>query len=147
MQLSAPMEDYLEAIGQLCAKNGVARIKDIAAKLEVSMASVVGAMKSLKRKGLVEQEHYGYVSLTVPGSRAAQSIIHRHQVLSHFLEKILGLDRETASRDACRIEHAVGPETVKRLRAAAAFIESEAHDDLDWGREFRKFYRKHMEDR
>lgn len=147
MQLSAQMEDYIEAIGQICRQNKVARVKDIAARLEVSTASVVGALRSLKGKGLVVQERYGYVNLTALGGQTAQAVIHRHEVLSHFLESILGLDSETAASDACRIEHAVSHETVRRLRAAAAFIESEAHDDLDWGREFRKFYRKHAEDR
>jgi DtxR family Mn-dependent transcriptional regulator len=61
--------------------------------------------------------------------------------LSKFLEEILGLDRETASRDACKIEHAVSPETVSRLRAVAKFIESEPEINVDWQTEFGRFYR------
>jgi DtxR family Mn-dependent transcriptional regulator len=141
-KLSSQMEDYLEAICQLCQEEGVARVRDIAARLEVTNSSVVGAIKNLKGRGLVSQERYGYVRLTGRGEELAESLIHRHQVLSNFLEKILGLDHETASRDACKIEHAVSAETVRRLRAVAEFIESKAHDDLDWPREFKRFYRK-----
>jgi DtxR family transcriptional regulator, Mn-dependent transcriptional regulator len=88
----------------------------------------------------VVQERYGYVRLTVEGEEIAGAITHRHEVLSNFLESILGLDQETASRDACRIEHAVSPETVRRLRAVAEFIEREPEINVDWQKEFKRFY-------
>jgi DtxR family Mn-dependent transcriptional regulator len=137
--LSAQMEDYLEAISNLCRDGGVARVRDIARRLEVSTASVVGALRSLKDKGLAEQEPYGYVSLTDSGGKAASSVVHRHEVLRGFLENVLGLDPGAASEDACRIEHAVSPETLARLAAMAEFLLGDAHEDLDWPREFRKF--------
>jgi len=145
MELSAQMEDYLEAIFELCRDQGVARVKDIASRLKVTNPSVVGAVRTLKRKKLVRQEHYGFIRLTDEGQELAQSVLHRHRVLAHFLESILGLDKPTAARDACRIEHAVSPETVRRLRAVAAFLQSEAHEDLDWTREFKRFYRTYRE--
>jgi DtxR family Mn-dependent transcriptional regulator len=141
-ELSPQMEDYLEAIYEQCLEDGFARIKDIAARLDVTNPSVVGAIKRLKQKKLVSQERYGYVRLTPAGKELAERLLHRHEVLSNFLEKVLGLDQDTASRDACRIEHAVSPETVERLRAAAEFIEARAHQDLEWSKEFRRFYRK-----
>ena len=139
-RLSAQMEDYLEAIYHLCCESGVARIKAIADRLAVTNPSVVGAMKKLKDRNLVVQERYGYVRLTVEGEEIAGAITHRHEVLSNFLESILGLDQETASRDACRIEHAVSPETVRRLRAVAEFIEREPEINVDWQKEFKRFY-------
>ena len=140
-RLSSQMEDYLEAIYHLCRERGVARVKAIANRLDVSNPSVVGAMKKLKDRNLVVQEPYGYVRLTVEGEKIAGAVTHRHEVLSNFLEEILDLDRETASRDACKIEHAVSPETVMRLRAVAEFIEQEPQINLDWQKEFRRFYR------
>jgi len=140
-RLSSQMEDYLEAIYHLCREEGVARVKAIADRLEVSNPSVVGAMRKLKDRNLVVQERYGYVRLTRAGEEIAGAIMHKHEVLTKFLEEILGLDRETASRDACKIEHAVSPETVKRLRAVAEFIESEPQINVDWQKEFRRFYR------
>ena len=140
-RLSSQMEDYLEAIYHLCRKEGVARVKAIADRLEVTNPSVVGAIRKLKVRNLVVQERYGYVRLTDAGEEIAGAITHRHEVLSKFLEEILGLDRETASRDACKIEHAVSPETVRRLRAVAKFIENEPQINVDWQKEFRRFYR------
>jgi len=140
-RLSSQMEDYLEAIYNLCRAEGVARVKAIADRLEVTNPSVVGAIRRLKDRNLVIQERYGYVRLTDEGEEIAGGIMHRHEVLSKFLEEILGLDPETASRDACKIEHAVSPETVRRLRAVAEFIERDPQINVDWQKEFRRFYR------
>ncbi len=146
-KLSSQMEDYLETIFSLCREEGVARVKAIADRLDVSNPSVVGAIKKLKDRNLVIQERYGYVRLTLEGEEIAGVITHRHEVLSSFLEEILGLDRETASQDACRIEHAVSPETVKRLHAVAEFINSEPQINLDWRKEFKRFYRDYVKRR
>ena len=141
--LSPQMEDYLEAIFHLCAEDGVARVKTIAQHLDVSTPSVVGAMKNLKRRDLVRQEPYGFVRLTEKGERVARTVVDRHRVLADFLEAVLGLDPETASVDACRIEHAASAETISRLRAVAEFIEKEPKIELNWAEAFRRFYREH----
>ncbi len=143
-KLSPQMEDYLEAIYHLCMDEGVARVKAIADRLAVTNPSVVGAIRKLKCRNLVVQEPYGYVRLTVEGEEIAGAITHRHEVLSDFLKDILGLDHETASVDACKIEHAVSPETVRRLRAVAEFIKQEPQINVDWEKEFKLFYRKYL---
>jgi DtxR family Mn-dependent transcriptional regulator len=143
-KLSSQMEDYLEAIYYLCRDEGVARVKAIADRLEVTNPSVVGAIRKLKYRNLVVQEPYGYVRLTMEGEEIAGAISHRHEVLSDFLKNILGLDHETASVDACKIEHAVSPETVRRLRAVAVFIKQEPQINVDWEKEFKRFYSKYM---
>jgi DtxR family Mn-dependent transcriptional regulator len=138
-KLSSQMEDYLETIYHLCQHEGVARVKGIAGRLGVTTPSVVGAIKNLKRRKLVSQELYGYVRLTEEGEEIAEKVIHRHEVLTSFFEKFLGLDFEAASRDACRIEHAVSSETVQRLRSIAEFIEREPQVNQDWMKKFRQF--------
>ena len=143
-KLSSQMEDYLEAIFHLCREEGVARVKAIADRLEVTNPSVVGAIRKLKNRNLVIQEPYGYVRLTMEGEEIASAITHRHEVLSDFLKDILGLDHETASVDACKIEHAVSPETVRRLRAVADFIKQEPQINVDWEKEFKRFYREYL---
>jgi DtxR family Mn-dependent transcriptional regulator len=137
--LSSQMEDYLETIYHLCRRDGVARVKSIAGRLGVTTPSVVGAIKNLKRRKLVSQELYGYVRLTDEGEEIAKKVIHRHEVLTSFFEKFLGLDFEAASRDACRIEHTVSSETVQRLGAIAEFIEREPQVNRDWMKKFRQF--------
>lgn len=142
--LSSQMEDYLEAIYHLCRDEGVARVKAIADRLEVTTPSVVGAIRKLKDRNLVIQEPYGYVRLTMEGEEIGGAISHNHEVLSDFLKEILGLDHETASVDACKIEHAVSAETVRRLRAVAEFIRQEPQINVDWEKEFKRFYREYL---
>lgn len=143
-KLSSQMEDYLEAIYHLCRDEGVARVKAIADRLEVTTPSVVGAIRKLKDRNLVIQEPYGYVRLTMEGEEIGGAISHNHEVLSDFLKDILGLDHETASVDACKIEHAVSAETVRRLRAVAEFIRQEPQINVDWEKEFKRFYREYL---
>ncbi|MCL2006095.1 MAG: metal-dependent transcriptional regulator [Planctomycetaceae bacterium] len=110
MQLTRSREDYLEAIYELIEKNTVARVKDIAAKLNVRMPSVHTAIHELKKHGLVEQEPYGYVTLTAAGTVEAKKIAKRHEILCKFLS-LLGVPLEIAERDACAMEHILSKET------------------------------------
>jgi DtxR family Mn-dependent transcriptional regulator len=126
------MEDYLEIIYQLCQENGLARVKDIAARLEVSNPSVVSAIKGLKTRKLVEQQPYGYIRLTEKGKRLAAAVIQKHEVLRNFLEKILALDPETAARDACRMEHAISAKTLDRFTDLMDFVEEAPNGLNTW---------------
>ena len=139
-KLSPTMEDYLEVIYQLCEEDGLARVKDIAFRLEVTNPTVVGAIKGLKQRKLVRQERYGYIRLTDRGQRLAAAVADRHKVVSDFLENILGLDPETASKDACKIEHAISKETVHRLRAVSTYLQGERQLERDWREEFSRYY-------
>jgi DtxR family Mn-dependent transcriptional regulator len=138
--LSPQLEDYIEVIGEVCRDAGVARVKDIASRMEVTNPSVVRALRALKREGLVEQQRYGFVRLTDDGQRVAGSVLHRHEVLADFLENVLGLDAATAAQDACRMEHAISPATLDRLRAVVAFTQGTPRSGTDWRRAFARFY-------
>ena len=110
MQLTQSREDYLEAIYELIEANTVARVKDIAAKLNVRTPSVHGAVSELKKHGFVNQEPYGYITLTKAGAKAAKTVVERHEMLREFL-LLLGIAPEIAERDACVMEHLLCPET------------------------------------
>ncbi|HID61995.1 MAG TPA: metal-dependent transcriptional regulator [Anaerolineae bacterium] len=137
--LSQSNEDYLEAILILSLKRGVVRVKDLAARLGVKAPSVVAAMKRLAQEGLVRHEHYGYVELTGRGLQLAQKIHARHKVLFRFLHVFLGVDEETAERDACQIEHSVSPETMERIVRFLEFIEACPSQEPRWLTAFRHF--------
>lgn len=129
-QLSASMEDYLEAIFHLSSTGTVARSKDIAEQLAVSRASVTGALRVLSEKDLIHYKPYGVITLTEKGQSEASKIVRRHSVLESFFVDILGLDLETAKESACRAEHALGQRVVGRLRQ---YIEFVAQRDGDKG--------------
>ena len=115
MQLTQSREDYLETIYELIEENTVARVKDIAAKLNVRKPSVHSAINELKKHGLVEQELYGYVMLTESGMVEAKKVVKRHEILREFL-LLLGVPPETAERDACAMEHVLSSETYDAVK-------------------------------
>ena len=115
-ELTSNMEDYLEVILNLQQEQMVARVKDVAQRLNVKMPSVTGAMKSLAEKGLVNYERYSYLTLTAAGEKIAQEIGERHKTFYRFLTTVLKLDHTTAELDACRLEHATSRKTFARLK-------------------------------
>lgn len=134
--LTASLEDYLEAISRLVRENRVARAKDIASRLGVSMSSVTGALHSLSARGLIEHEPYGYVVLTRRGKKVADQLVRRHEVICDFLTRVLGIDEATAQETACRMEHAVDERVLGRLVEFAEFVEKCPRAGSDWIRRF-----------
>jgi len=115
-ELTSNMEDYLEVILNLQREHRVARVKDVAQRLNVKMPSVTGAMQGLAEKGLVNYERYSYLTLTAAGEKIAREIGERHQTFYTFLTKVLGLDHNTAELDACRLEHATSRKTFTKIK-------------------------------
>jgi len=115
-ELTSNMEDYLEVILNLQREQRVARVKDVAQRLNVKMPSVTGAMKGLAEKGLVNYERYSYLTLTAAGEKIAQEIGERHKTFYNFLTKELLLDHNTAELDACRLEHATSRKTFAKIK-------------------------------
>ena len=83
------------------------RSVDVATKMGVSKASVSKAVTSLKAAGLLDQPFYGDITLTEEGYEYGQSVLKRHEMLTAFLVKRIGLDPETAEEEACQMEHAI----------------------------------------
>lgn len=127
-KLSPSLENYLEAIYRLEKRNQLARVKEIAELLNVSMPSVTGAVRNLRERGLVHYEKHSYINLTKEGLEIARSVQSRHAVLQDFLEKILLLEPELADKEACEIEHAIGSETARRFRNCAQALKTEIFD-------------------
>jgi len=121
-EVSASSEDYLEAIYQICQQSQVARVKEIANQLKVSTASVVGALRLLRQKGLIEQERYGYIRLTELGVRLAKEVSQKHSVLSDFFHQVLELELKKADQEACKAEHSLAPDTVEKLVLLQQFL-------------------------
>lgn len=123
MELTPSQEMYLKTIFLLRESNKVARVKDIAGNMKVTMSSVNGAIKYLVSRGLCTHDRYGYVDLTGDGENAASKIVNRHTVLAKFLDEVLGVDPVTAKADACEMEHVVSPQTLERFISFLTFID------------------------
>jgi DtxR family Mn-dependent transcriptional regulator len=121
---TASMEDYLEAIAKLGEGRKVVKVKQLSQMLGVKMPSVTSALKKLSGQELVEHERYGHIKLTPEGDELARDVISRHEALTRFFAQALGIDRETAEEDACKIEHVISPLSVERLAKFVEFMEA-----------------------
>ena len=114
MNVHESAEDYLERILMLRLKNGMVRSIDIAGALGFSKPSVSTAMKRLRESGYIEMAQDGYITLTESGQQVAERIYGRHQALTSFFVA-LGVSKETAAADACKVEHDLSEETFQKL--------------------------------
>ena len=115
MQIYESGEMYLETILLLSKKMQYVRSLDIATDLGFSKPSVSRAVGILKKAELINVDSKGYITLTDEGLKIAQRMYERHMVLSTFLEK-LGVDKDTASKDACKIEHDISAESFEAIK-------------------------------
>lgn len=109
------VEDYLETIYILSKRLPVVRSIDIATELGYSKPSVSVAMKNLKSKDFVTVSNEGYIFFTPKGKALASEIFERHTVLSDWLIS-LEVDPQTASEEACKIEHDISADTFRVLK-------------------------------
>ena len=103
MQLQESGEMYLETILVL-SKEGAVRSLDVAEYMGFSKPSVSRAVGLLKTGGYITVDDLGHLNLTEVGREVAEKIYERHRVLSQILIA-LGVDEQTATVDACKMEH------------------------------------------
>ncbi len=139
--LSASLEDYLEAIFNLADRSSVARSKDIAKLLGVSKSSVTGALRVLKEKKLANYKPYDSVTLTKAGRAAATEIVQKHNILKSFFANVLGVEIDIAQHAACKAEHTLGPEVIARLLSFIEFVTKNSEKGYDLADRFKKFYK------
>lgn len=138
--LSASLEDYIEAIYHIIEEKLVARSKEIAARLGVSRASVTEALRALSKKGLINYAPYEAITLTDEGKLVAEDVIFRHEALKRFFIEVLAIDSNVAEEGACKIEHAAPPEIIARMISFTEFMQvcPRGGDDLIKG--FAEYY-------
>ncbi len=110
MEIRESGEMYLETILILLKKNGSVRAIDVGEYMGYSKPSVSRAMGLLKESGYITVDPSGLIALTQPGREIAESVYERHNTVAAVLER-LGVSRETALEDACKVEHYISDET------------------------------------
>ena len=118
MALQESGEMYLEAIFVLSQKQGRVRSVDVSEYLGYSKPSVSRAVGLLKNGEYLTVDEDGSLCLTEKGRAVAEKIYERHTVLTEFLIR-LGVSRETAAEDACRLEHAISDESFLAIKKHA----------------------------
>ena len=115
MNLQESGEMYLETILILTENNPHVRSIDVRDYMGFSKPSVSRAIGLLKKGGYVTVDNDGFISLTDEGNELAHKIYDRHSVLTAFLVS-LGVDKEVASADACKIEHHISDESFYAIK-------------------------------
>lgn len=115
-------EMYLETIHVLSQKSASVRSIDVAEEMGFSRPSVSRAMGILKKDGFIEIDGQGFIKLTEKGEKQAKRIYERHVLLTDLFERI-GVSKETAEEDACRIEHYLSDETFEAIKARMKLYE------------------------
>ena len=115
MPLQESGEMYLETILLLSKKNSRVRSIDVGEYMGFSKPSVSRAIGLLKSGGYVNMDKDGHLTLTDAGEEVARKIYERHELLSGFLVT-LGVSEETASADACKIEHHISDESFAAIK-------------------------------
>ena len=114
-KLTSSLEDYLEVICNYLDEGKTVRAIDISKKLNVSRASVTEALKKLAGKNMLIYDRYGSISMTDKGLEEAKKVVSKHTILQEFFEKVLLLDKEEASQNACKIEHIISENALKKI--------------------------------
>lgn len=115
MIINESAENYLETILMLSRALPVVRSVDIATELGFKKSSVSIAMKNLREKKYITVTDAGFIYLTDAGKEIAEMIYERHELLSSWLEK-LGVPKEVAAEDACKIEHVISKESFEAIK-------------------------------
>lgn len=115
MAVNESAENYLETILILSKKLPVVRSIDIVNELGFKKSSISIAMKHLREKNQITVTDAGFIYLTDTGREIAEMIYERHELLSSWLEQ-LGVPKDIASEDACKIEHVISRESFEALK-------------------------------
>jgi DtxR family Mn-dependent transcriptional regulator len=137
--LSASLEDYLEAIHNIALDKQAARAKDIALRLNLKSSSVTGALRSLSEKGLINYAPYDLITLTPEGKSVAEDIVLRHKTIKTFLINVLHIDPAEAEENACKMEHNISPTILDRLISFMKFVEVCPRFENHWVEAFKIF--------
>lgn len=115
MHVTEAVENYLEAILLLREQQGDVRAADICAYMGYSRPTVSIAVKGMRQSAFIEVDEHNLISLTEEGEAIAKGVYDRHKTISSLLEH-LGVDKDTAAQDACKMEHDISDATFRAMQ-------------------------------
>ena len=115
MELRESAQNYLESIYVISKRQDVVRATDICAYFGYSRPTVSVALKHFREAGLIHVDANNHITLTEEGLAVATSMYERHTLLTKLLVT-MGVPKEIAVEDACKIEHDLSPETFECMK-------------------------------
>jgi DtxR family Mn-dependent transcriptional regulator len=92
---------------------------------------------------LVRYDPYEVVTLTPRGEKLGRKIRRRHDTLTEFLTEVLGVSSDRAEKNACRMEHVVDEQVLRKLRMLGDFLTRRGNGAGDWTKEFSAYCARH----
>jgi DtxR family Mn-dependent transcriptional regulator len=117
-EVTEVVEEYLEGIYRLQEKSGVARTSDIVKLLQVVPGTVTNTVERLEKEDMLRHEPYKGVKLTDKGRKIALNVIRRHRLSERLLTDFIRVDWDKAHDAACKLEHGISTDVVKKLEKA-----------------------------
>ncbi len=124
-ELTHSAAHHLMSVHELREMHGYARVSDIAKHLKITKGSVSSAMKHLKERGYIKEDHNRFLELTEKGLRVVWETEATRLVVKKFLSDALAMDEDDAEIDACKVEHLISSEARGRLVGFLRFLFSE----------------------
>ena len=115
MAVSEAIENYLETIYILSKQQSEVHAIDICSYLSYSRPTVSIVLRQMREHGLVTVNEENHIFLTEEGFAIASQMYERHELLTNMLVA-MGVSRETALHDACKIEHDLSEETFDAIK-------------------------------
>lgn len=135
MPVSARIEDYLEALFQLELTGRRLTVTALAEKLSLTKGTVATAVKKMEEAGLVSHAAYGDVFLTGEGRKIGWNVLMKHEGLTDFFYKILGIDPKTSEDIACMIEHSLDGRAAQRFFNLIDYLHEADLSEQSWMKE------------
>ena len=125
MKQNRRVEDYMKVIYHLREK-GLVRGVDIARELDVKKPTVSVVLKKMEARGLVAYQPDRGIDLTAEGEKIAHEVIGRYEALYGFLTD-LGIDKQAAREDACRMEHGISDTSISALIKLRQYLQAASY--------------------
>jgi DtxR family Mn-dependent transcriptional regulator len=128
-EFSTAVEDYAKAIYALEERDGTVTTTALAARLDLTPASVSAMVRKLHEQGLATHEPYRGVKLTARGTRLALEIVRHHRLLETYLAESLGMPWDRVHAEAEVLEHHLSDELEQRIAAKLGNPTHDPHGD------------------
>lgn len=109
------LEEYMELFYALNQRGDPIRTKTVAEEMGTTKGNVSQALSKLKKRGLIDYEPYGEISLTPGGRKIGREINLKHTTTEKFLIEFLNVPPKRAHDEACKLEHALSSDTISKL--------------------------------
>lgn len=125
--LTESTEMYLITVYRLTCNVREASIRDIAARMNVSLASASEKVKHLTEQGYLHHEWREGVALSEQGRQIALRVLRKNRLIAAFLVQMADYQIDEVPEEACRLEHAISDRLADRLEALLGYPQVDPH--------------------